>query len=290
MTLNKNRLIATKKHDSKIDKDYSLSSGLNIRKSKKTTIWLVSSCFVFASLFSSPKTTEASILSSILSIFNNAPAVEASASTAVSSVAGTNSNQVLEAAISSDPSPSKLEAGPVLVSDSALLSESGPIGAVGNVDTTEAGQISVYTVHEGDSLGTIAKMFDVSVNTIIWANDVTAKTLRVGQNLIILPVSGVQYTVKKGDTIKSIANKFKGDMTDILVYNGLTEKTILAAGDEIIIPDGEMSTYVSTPSLSVPGAAKNPTSRLREARADSLSFQYRCIDTEKALYQKQPVI
>ena len=30
--------------------------------------------------------------------------------------------------------------------------------------------------------------------------------------------------------------------------------------------------------------------RLREARADSLSFQYRCIDTEKALYQKQPVI
>ena len=30
--------------------------------------------------------------------------------------------------------------------------------------------------------------------------------------------------------------------------------------------------------------------RLREARADSLDYQYRCIDTEKALYQKQPVL
>lgn len=104
------------------------------------------------------------------------------------------------------------------------------------------GQISVYIVREGDTLGEIAEMFGVSTNTIIWANDLKSKTLRVGQELVILPISGVRHTVKSGDTLQSIAKKYKADLDDIVSYNGIPVDAKLTIGDTIIIPDGVIST------------------------------------------------
>lgn len=103
-----------------------------------------------------------------------------------------------------------------------------------NVDT-----IAVYTVHEGDTLEAVAKMFDVTPNTILWANNLSSRKLQVGTELTILPVSGIKYTVKKGDTVKSIAKKYKGDVDDILTFNGITVDS-LAIGSTILIPDGEI--------------------------------------------------
>lgn len=100
-------------------------------------------------------------------------------------------------------------------------------------------QISVYVVHEGDTLSAIAKMFGVSVNTIVWANDLNAKaSLQAGQVLVILPVSGVQHTVKAGETIKSIAAKYHADASDISRFNGL-EGADITVGQTLIIPNGE---------------------------------------------------
>jgi murein DD-endopeptidase MepM/ murein hydrolase activator NlpD len=97
-------------------------------------------------------------------------------------------------------------------------------------------------------------MFDVSVNTIQWANDLSSKTIRVGQELVILPVSGVYYTVKKGDTVASIAKKFKADSEEIANFNGIDGA--LAVGSEIIIPDGE---------IAQPTAGVRTTSPIRSA-------------------------
>jgi len=141
-----------------------------------------------------------------------------------------------------------------IVNNNALLPDSGPMGTIADVqDNPPKAQINLYVVREGDSLSQIAKMFDVSVNTIIWSNNIKrGDSITPGQTLVILPVSGVQYTIKKGDTVKSIANKFKGDPADILAFNNLTEQGELVAGETVIIPDGEdpAQTQSNIPSRS----------------------------------------
>ncbi len=103
-------------------------------------------------------------------------------------------------------------------------------------------QISTYVVREGDTISGVSRMFNVSVNTVLWANNLNGKSiLKVGRTLTILPVTGISYTVKKGDTIKNIAGKYNADITDILNYNDLTLSTPLSIGDSIIIPDVELS-------------------------------------------------
>ena len=137
-----------------------------------------------------------------------------------------------------------------IVSGEALLSENGPSGTVLEADKSQnLGQISVYIVRQNDTLTSVGKMFGVSANTIVWANNLTSKTLKVGQQLVILPVSGITHAVTKGETLQSIAKKYKGDLDEIVQFNDLDRNAPLALGQQIIIPDGE-SSVASTPSSS----------------------------------------
>ena len=127
-----------------------------------------------------------------------------------------------------------------VVGNSALFPATGPWGSIADVVEHKPDSISLYVVRDGDTLSSIANIFDVSVNTIIWSNNLKRGSLiNPGDVLVILPVSGVQYTVKKGDTIKSIAKKYGGDANEILVFNGLASEAGLKVGLIIIIPNGE---------------------------------------------------
>jgi len=159
---------------------------------------------------------------------------------------------LLEAAVNTNPNPTASTGSISIVDDSALETSVGPSGTASEVEakvgTTD--KVSVYVVHDDDTLSSIAKMFNVSVNTIIWANDLkSAKDIHKNQELVILPISGVQYTVKKGDTLKSIATKYRADLGEIADFNGIAETSALAIGDEIIIPDGEATPVSSGSSL-----------------------------------------
>ncbi len=111
--------------------------------------------------------------------------------------------------------------------------------------------ISQYTVKAGDSLSQIAQNFGVSVNTILWANDITnPSTIKQGTVLVILPVSGVQHTVRAGETLSSIAEKYDGNAADIAQFNGLADGSALQAGSTIIIPGGELPSSTSAGSSS----------------------------------------
>lgn len=162
--------------------------------------------------------------------------------------------------------------GDILIDDGALISDIGPLGTgadVGDDSIPGPDEISIYVVHSGDTLPTIAKMFNVSVNTIIWANDLSKGVkLKDGQVLVILPINGVSYKIKKGDTLKSIAKNFKSDAEDIGKFNGYELDSKLAVGDTIIIPDGEMAipdTIVSKRTLpgGVVGKVNPKTGRYR---------------------------
>ncbi len=146
----------------------------------------------------------------------------------------------------------------IFVNKEALAAESGPSGTQADIsDTANTGQISKYIVHKGDTVSSVAKMFGVSSNTIIWANDLSSKTLKDGQTLIVLPVSGTIHTVIKGDTLKSIAKKYKADADEIIQFNNLDSDSALSVGDTIIIPDGEGQSNVSV-AVSV-GSPAHPT-------------------------------
>lgn len=147
--------------------------------------------------------------------------------------------------------------GEVIIADeSALLPEEGPAGAGGDIVRSKNSTISIYVVREGDTLSGIGEMFDVSVNTIIWGNDLKrGAPLKVGQTLTILPVTGVKYTVKKGDTLESIAKKLHGDAAEIASFNGV-DTASLAVGDEIIVPNGEIQVAAAPAQKSAAKAAQ----------------------------------
>ena len=102
-----------------------------------------------------------------------------------------------------------------------------------------------YEVKEGDTVGTIAERFDVSQETILWANGLTEKSkLKIGQRLKILPVTGIEHTVKRGETVYSIASKYKSDaqaMVDFPFNTFANDETFaLAVGQRLIVPFGVM--------------------------------------------------
>lgn len=105
--------------------------------------------------------------------------------------------------------------------------------------------ISVYEVKKGDTLITVAKLFNVSKNTITWANDLKSDTISPGDTLVILPMTGIKHTVRKGDTVESIAKKYKADTDDILKFNGISREAGLSIGDTVLVPEGEIA--VTTP-------------------------------------------
>lgn len=110
--------------------------------------------------------------------------------------------------------------------------------------------ISVYEVKKGDSLATVAKLFGISKNTIMWANDLKSESLSPGSTLVILPMTGIKHTVKKGDTLLSIAKKYKADAADIGKFNGLSVDDNLNAGDIILVPEGEIAVTVTKKAVS----------------------------------------
>jgi len=107
--------------------------------------------------------------------------------------------------------------------------------------------ITYYIVGDGDTISSIAKKFGISVNTILWSNNLTAFSLiRAGNKLTILPISGVTYVVRSGDTVGKIARNFGIEENKIFQYNSIRSANSLVIGQTIIIPGGKQIPAGST--------------------------------------------
>ncbi len=164
---------------------------------------------------------------------------------------------LLMAATNLDPNPGKGDTAVSMTEDSALIANAGPDGTLADIEhDTVGGEVSTYQVETGDTLSSIATKNGISVNTILWANNLTSKSaLKPGQTLVILPVTGIEHTVRTGDTIASLSKKYGGTIDDIVSYNGLTRGATLSAGETIIIPDGE------PPAIPVKSTTKKPAAK-----------------------------
>lgn len=194
-------------------------------------------------LFILPQTSHAFSLPSFLGTF------QASAAEVIN-FHRANLTPALRAAVNLDPNPAKGGGDITITGGVALVPEIGPSGTLADIEVARPGadQISIYVVREGDTVGQIAELFGVSSNTVRWANDLRGSTIRPGQTLVILPVSGIRHTVLKGETLASVVKKYKGDLEEVLEFNDLSEGATVAVGDVIIIPYGEAPQVVAPAS------------------------------------------
>lgn len=228
-------------------------------------IWIAP---LFLSLLLIAQTAEGGIISSLVAIFSpSVSRVNAGVLQGESEQTETNSQNIdlLEPVLGMIATSSpRAEAETVILDGSAVLSDDGPLGTVADIKESQppSDLISVYTVRPGDTIEAIAKMYNVSANTIRSTNDLKkGSVLKLGENLIILPITGVQHVVKKGETIKGLAKKYGGNFEEIVAYNDLDLNKGLTIGDTIIIPDGEESTIVSStkPGSKTPAKYNGPS-------------------------------
>jgi murein DD-endopeptidase MepM/ murein hydrolase activator NlpD len=127
----------------------------------------------------------------------------------------------------------KLEKDSSFVFDGALiLGNSHPLS---NLIPTRDG-LQKYKVKEGDSLSEIAARFGVSLQTIRWANPGVRSVIQPGDELAILPVSGVLYSTKEGDSLESIASRYQIDPQTIRDYNPNYQRSLDKSGETLVLP------------------------------------------------------
>jgi LysM repeat protein len=94
---------------------------------------------------------------------------------------------------------------------------------------------SVYEVQKGDTLYSIAKKFNTSVDKIKEINSIVGDLLTIGMNLLI-PTSNLSdiiiHKVVSGDSLWSLANKYNTTVDSIKQLNNLVSD-LLKVGEEL---------------------------------------------------------
>lgn len=176
---------------------------------------------------------------------------EVSADTPANTSGNSQTIPLLESSVNPDLNHTNEPEDIIIVYDDSFIATEYPyIPDVKVEKSLLSDQISVYTVVEGDTLSEIAETFGVSMNTIRWENNISGQTIKIGQKLNILPVTGVKHIVKSGDTISKIADKYEAETEDILIFNDISKEGVLKLGDIIFVPNGIIKVIASNSSSS----------------------------------------
>ena len=161
------------------------------------------------------------------SVLDEAAAVEVAAKVAQ------QTNLLVESEVGSTAKTLNSQVG-LATSDDATLAKRQVVDTAG----ATARGITNYKVKPGDTLAGIASQFNVTTDTIRWANNVNSDgDLTPNRDLVILPISGVRYTVQPGDNPQTIAEKFQSNPEQIIAFNN-AEISGIQAGQSIVVPDG----------------------------------------------------
>lgn len=102
----------------------------------------------------------------------------------------------------------------------------------------ERERVIAYTVEDGDTIWSIAKKFEITTNTIKWANNLNdVDNIKPGQDLQILPISGTLHKVEKDDTLPQIAVAYGASIPQIAEENGLLDEQVVE-GQILVVPGG----------------------------------------------------
>lgn len=97
----------------------------------------------------------------------------------------------------------------------------------------------LYIVKKGDTLWSIARLNNTTVDEIKRLNNLKTNSLTIGQQLILNETTTPDtntYTVESGDTLYKIANQYNVSVDKIKELNNLNNN-ILSVGQKLIIPN-----------------------------------------------------
>lgn len=104
-------------------------------------------------------------------------------------------------------------------------------------DVSSESEIVEYTVQPWDSISSIAYKFQVSNNSIYWANNFTKNsTINPGDVINVPPVSWMIHKVKLGDTLVALAQRYWVSEDKIVAQNWLNDNGTLVKDTVIVIP------------------------------------------------------
>lgn len=133
-----------------------------------------------------------------------------------------------------------------------------PIASGGQTVEVVGTSFEYYTVIKGDSLWSISKRYNISLDELYAANDLNKNSLlRIGQEIQV-PVDGAtadvlsvspdsyqptslnqgtsSYTVQRGDTLSSIAKKYDSSVREIKAVNGKVSD-LIRVGETLTVPE-----------------------------------------------------
>lgn len=138
-------------------------------------------------------------------------------------------------------------------------------------------EIQEYEIKPGDTLSGIAEWSGISIDTLLWANDLKVSSLlQPGDKLKLLPVDGLLYQVKSGDSLGWVATHHNVSMEAITDYpeNDLVDPNRLALGKVLVIPGAKKPAAPPPPpvmqaSVRAPEPAPAPAPPARAANPNA---------------------
>ncbi len=120
------------------------------------------------------------------------------------------------------------------------------VRAIANYANLPIESDNYYVVKQGDTLWSIAKKYNMSVDKLKSINGLSTNLLSVGQKLILTPAetnvtkddSTNKYVVKPGDNLYAISKMYKVNISDLKNANNL-KTDLLSVGQELIIPTND---------------------------------------------------
>ncbi len=102
----------------------------------------------------------------------------------------------------------------------------------------EAEAFSYYSVQKGDSLYSIARRLNISMEDLVNLNTLTATHLQIGQRLRVPRMrEPVTYKVAPGDNLHTIAKAFGITVGEIVTLNNIENAALIKPGQELIMPE-----------------------------------------------------
>ena len=95
-----------------------------------------------------------------------------------------------------------------------------------------------YQVVRGDSLFTIAKKFNSTIENILKFNNIpNSNMIYIGQTLVIpqSPPEAIIYTVKPGDTLYRIALRYGTSVDNLIQFNYLMPPYTIYPGHQLVV-------------------------------------------------------
>ncbi len=134
--------------------------------------------------------------------------------------------------------PSAFSQRPSAAGDDVLIK---PLSVVTHLVNRPRQGLVTHIVQQGETISSIAEAYNVSINTVIWANGLREdETIQPGTKLIVLPVSGVLHEVKPGESVEDIARAYQSDAEAIIDFNQMTDPAHPVAGDKLVVPGGRL--------------------------------------------------